>query len=108
MRDIHTYIDGLELVGQGDTVWAEHAAISEEERKSEFVMLGLRLREGISCREFTARFGDSLDEFCGRRLQAYVPDGFVTFDGDRYAFTPKGMYVSIYILSSVLPMEYAE
>ena len=47
-------------------------------------------------------------EYCGRRLQAYIPDGFVTFDGDRYAFTPKGMYVSNYILSSVLPMEYAQ
>ena len=108
VRDANLYIDGMEIVDQADSIWAERNAIGEAERKSEFVMLGMRLREGISCRAFTAQFGDSLDEYCGRRLQAYIPDGFVTFDGDRYAFTPKGMYVSNYILSSVLPMDYVE
>jgi len=108
VRDAQAYIDGMELVGQADSIWSERSAIGEAERKSEFVMLGMRLREGISCRDFTAHFGASLDDYCGRLLQAYVPDGFVTFDGDRYAFTPKGMYVSNYILSSVLPMDYAE
>ena len=108
VRDANVYIDGLELVDQADTIWSERRSIAEPERKSEFVMLGMRLRDGISCREFTARFGDSLDDYCGRRLNEYVPDGFVTFDGDRYAFTPKGMYVSNYILSSVLPMDYVK
>ena len=106
VRDANLYIDGMEIVDQADSIWAERTVIGEAERKSEFVMLGMRLREGISCREFTARFGASLDEYCGRRLQAYAEGGFVTFDGDRYAFTPKGMYVSNYILSSVLPMDY--
>lgn len=107
VRDAGVYIDGLELVGQADTIWAERRAIPEDERMSEFVMLGMRLREGVSKKEFAARFGSDLDAYCGNRLQAYLPDGFVTFDGDRYAFTPKGMYVSNYILSSVLPLDYA-
>lgn len=106
VRDAHTYIDGMELVGQGDTIWSERSSIPEAERMSEFVMLAMRLREGVSRNEFAARFGSDLDDYCGRRLAAYVDDGFVTFDGDRYAFTTKGMYVSNYILSSVLPMDY--
>ncbi len=108
VRDAHAYIDGMELVGQADTVWAERREISPAERKSEFVMLAMRLSDGVSRNEFAERFSEDLDDYCGRRLAAYIDDGFVTFDGDRYAFTPKGMYVSNYILSSVLPMDYAE
>lgn len=104
-RDASLYIDGMEIVDAADSIWSERNVIGEAERKYEFVMLGLRLREGISCHEFTARFGDSLDSYCGLRLREYIDAGFVTFDGDRYAFTPKGMYVSNYILSSVLPMD---
>lgn len=108
LRDVAVYIDGMELVGQGDTIWSERRAIPEDERMSEFVMLAMRLRDGVSRAEFTARFDADLDSYCGERLKAYIPDGFVTFDGDRYAFTTKGMYVSNYILSSALPFDYAE
>lgn len=107
LRDVGVYIDGLELVGQADTIWEDRCEIPEDERMSEFVMLGMRLSDGVSCAEFEDRFGCGLDAYCGEKLKAYIPDGFVTFDGDRYAFTAKGMYVSNYILSSVLPLDYA-
>ena len=29
----------------------------------------------------------------------------MTYDGDRYAFTPKGMFVSNYILSNILDFD---
>lgn len=103
VRDVGVYIDGLELVDGGESIWAEQNAVGPEERMCEYVMLGMRLKEGVSRAEFGARFAADFDAFCGKKLSAYVPDGFVTFDGDRYAFTAKGMYVSNYILSSVLP-----
>lgn len=108
LRDVGAYIDGMELVGQADTIWDERREILEDERMSEFVMLGMRLSDGVSAAEFEDRFGCGLDAYCGEKLKAYIPDGFVTFDGDRYAFTAKGMYVSNYILSSALPFDYAE
>jgi oxygen-independent coproporphyrinogen-3 oxidase len=108
LRDVGAYIDGMELVGQADTIWDERREILEDERMSEFVMLGMRLSDGVSAAEFEDRFGCGLDAYCGEKLKADIPDGFVTFDGDRYAFTAKGMYVSNYILSSALPFDYAE
>jgi hypothetical protein len=35
----------------------------------------------------------------------YIDNGFMLYDGDRYAFTPKGMYVSNYILSNILDFD---
>ena len=35
----------------------------------------------------------------------YIDNGFMTYDGDSYAFTPKGMYVSSYILSNILDFD---
>lgn len=103
-RDVGLYIDGLELVDQGDSIWSEYNELSEDERMVEYVMLGMRLCDGVSRAAFAARFAQDFDAYCGKKLSAYIPDGFVTFDGDRYAFTAKGMYVSNYILSSVLPL----
>ena len=68
-------------------------------------MLRLRLADGISSEQFRQRFGLNFDALYGRRLGIYIDNGFMTFDGDRYAFTPKGMYVSSYILSNILDFD---
>ena len=68
-------------------------------------MLRLRLNAGISSMEFQARFGLNFDAMYGRRLQLYSDNGFMVYDGDRYFFTPKGMYVSNSILSTILDFD---
>ena len=72
------------------------------ERQSEYVMLRMRLTEGVSADDFAKRFGADFDACFGKRLAPYVKSGFVERRGDRYAFTPSGMYVSNAILSDIL------
>lgn len=79
--------------------------LTPSERVGEYIMLRLRLADGISSAEFSSRFGLNFDALYGRRLKIYIDNGFMTFDGDRYAFTPKGMYVSSYILSNILDFD---
>jgi len=79
--------------------------VTDKERVGEYIMLKLRLCEGLSSREFTDRFAINFDAVYGRQLRLYIDNGFMKYDGDRYSFTPKGMYVSNYILSSILDFD---
>lgn len=93
-RDLAAYIGG-------GAVEAERETPSKKERENEYVMLRLRLCEGISAGAFEARFGEPFAPFAAG-LGKYLSSGFVKKTGDRYAFTPEGMYVSNAILSEVV------
>ncbi len=79
--------------------------ISPDERIGEYIMLRLRLADGISSSEFSAKFGINFDALYGRRLKIYIDNDFMTYDGDRYALTKKGMFVSNAILSNLLDFD---
>ena len=101
MRD---YIDGLEIIGSYINIIASCDKIRSRESMDEYVMLGMRLEEGVNIRAFDARFGVSFKEKYGVLLDEYIKDGFVECDGENYRFTSNGMFVSNYILSSVLDL----
>ena len=79
--------------------------IDEHERIGEYIMLRLRLAAGISSDEFSSRFGRNFDALYGRKLKVYIDNGFMSYNNGRYFFTPKGMYVSNYILSNILDFD---
>lgn len=83
----------------------EMYTISPKERIGEYIMLRLRLTEGISAYDFKKNFGIDFDNAYGKRLGIYVDNGFMRHEYGRYFFTPKGMYVSNYILSSILDFD---
>ncbi len=105
VRDIVKYIDGIEIVNNNINIYSENSEISMFERMSEYIMLRMRLSDGVSAAKFNRRFGFDFEENYGAKLREYIDGGFVKFNGGTYSFTPKGMYVSNYILSSVLDFE---
>ena len=94
-RDVEGYIKGM-------TVECEREAVTLWEAANEYVMLRMRLCEGVSASAFEARFGSGFREGFGKALETFVPTGLVARRGDGYAFTPEGMYVSNAILSEIL------
>lgn len=94
-RDFPAYIEGR-------VIFEEWESLSLEERKNEYVMLRMRLSDGISASAFEARFGEPLEQHFGALLGRYIQGGFVEQTEDGYAFTPKGWYVSNAILSEIL------
>ena len=85
----------------GEDITEERHALSESEELSEYVMLRLRLAEGLDRESFRLRFGKDFDtEF--PQTKAYVQNGFMKNNGSSIVFTSKGFFVSNTILSDML------
>ena len=101
-RDAAKYIRGIEDPASRVNITASNEEIMMRERIGEYVMLRMRLSDGVSAREFYRIFGKNFESLYGRFLSKYMDGGFVVKRGDSYAFTPKGMFVSNFILSDIL------
>lgn len=104
-RDIDQYMEALESKGGTDSAVTDEQEISPAESVSEYVMLKLRTNEGVDTAVFYRRFGLDFEAMYEKYLPIYVDNGFMEHRDGRYSFTPKGMYVSNYILSAMLDFE---
>ncbi len=102
IKDIDSFIAAIEDPDNGDVITDENYTISPAERVGEYIMLSLRLTSGINVIEFKRLFEMDFEKMFEELLPAYVENGFMDKTSTGYAFTPKGMYVSNYILSSML------
>ncbi len=104
-RDVELYISTLESVSPRDVITDEFYEISQNERLGEYIMLRMRLNEGVIVRDFNSLFGLDFEEIYGDFLKPYVDGGFVSHQNGAYSFTAKGKFVSNYILSSMLDFD---
>lgn len=70
---------------------------------SDYIMLRLRLTEGLRLSLLKERYGLVLDEGRLAFIRRCVAAGYAVFDGDRLALTPEGMLVQNSILTELLP-----
>ncbi len=96
-RDIAAYL-------RGEDITEERRAIPTKEQMTEYVMLRMRMTDGVELSDFKSRFGVELEEFCGD-LDRYVSAGFMKKSDKRVAFTDKGIFVSNMILSDILDFD---
>jgi oxygen-independent coproporphyrinogen-3 oxidase len=104
-RNIRDFIDGLEIVNNDINVIDSKVAVKGEALADDYVMLAMRLSEGVNVADFNAKFGIDFNEKYGAILDDYVDEGFVEKDERGYRFTSQGMFVSNYILSDVLGLD---
>ena len=93
-RDIDAFLRGEDIV-------EERYAIDADERRREYVMLGLRLGKGISDLEYRATCGRGLLEDMPL-IERFVNAGYLVRNGERVAFSDEGFFVSNAILSELL------
>ncbi len=106
----HSYFDGkrfahsrdIDAYLRGESIIIDIEDISIRESMNEYVMLGMRLAEGVNFDAFSGRYGrDFMREF--PTFEKYAPE-FVEI-GDNYCrFTEKGMFVSNFVLSDALDL----
>lgn len=104
-RSADMFMDALEYVNSGVDIIEDDYVISPEEKADEYIMLKLRLTEGLNVAEFKEKFGFDFGERFAKELKLYINNGFMEFSNGHYSFTPKGMYVSNYILSTFMSFE---
>ena len=93
----------LAAVEQGAfaTLRQNASVIAGKEKMDEYVMLRMRLFEGLDLQDFTSRFGITFREEYGD-VTPLIKGGFLTCTNGRLAFTEGGMRVSNAILSEWL------
>ena len=99
--DIESYIKSLECVDKCPQRHCDNDTALKENSLDEYVMLKMRLKDGINEIEFKNRFGLSFTEEYPSILN-YIKDGYIEHKDGSYSFTPKGFFVSNYILSQIL------
>lgn len=77
-EEIEEYIHSVNSAKR--TLHKDVQYIGRQEAMSEFMILGLRLVDGISSGEFETRFGVSLSEVYGNKLDLLVKQGLLTKD----------------------------
>lgn len=85
-----------------DEIYENIETLDENDRITEFIMLRLRHREGISLSEFKDKFGfDFVTKFYPI-IQRHKKFGLIEVTDKNVALTLEGMYVSNYIISDFL------
>ena len=100
--DIEKYMLEMEHPKDMSRILSECTDIDVYTKESEYVMLRMRLFEGVNLGEYRQTFDRDFVKKYGEKLERYIKGGFVKLDNVRCAFTVKGMYVSNYILSEIL------
>ncbi len=90
-------------VRQGNLVRHDCQELSREDAMAEFMFLGLRMAEGICCRDFEREFGQSVHHAFGRAIERLAPAGLLVIRDDRMWLTPRGMLLSNQVLSCFIP-----
>ena len=98
--DTGAYLRTVEK-GDFDALFTERHTVTKEEEREEYVMLRMRLAEGVNKADFSHRFGTKFED-CYGDLTPLVQGGFLKNDNTRVAFTARGMQVSNAILSEWL------
>ncbi|MBC7320828.1 radical SAM family heme chaperone HemW [bacterium] len=85
--NIKAYIELLNR-GKSPKIWSEK--LSPFERAKELVILGLRLRDGISLSDIYMKTGIDIEEIFGRNIEKLISQELIYRRGDKIALTDKG------------------
>lgn len=73
-----------------------------ESRMEEFMFLGLRMTAGVSKSEFAKRFGVSMNEVYGEKIEHFVREKLLTNSGDRVFLTGRGLDLANVVMAEFL------
>ena len=98
-RDLQEYLSGS---GSLRDIREDVQNLSISEQMEEFMFLGLRMMEGVSCVDFAKAFDCNLDSVFGEVCAHLISEGLLAREGDRYKLTARGIDVSNSVLAEFL------
>ncbi len=94
--DVVTY-----LYGEPDSLFTIDQR-NENDRETEYIMLALRLGEGLSLSEYKARFGKDFLSEKMEKLERFLDVGLMKISDGRLSLTERGFYVSNSIICNLI------
>lgn len=85
---------------RGNWQYKEYTELTDADRAEEWLMLSLRAADGIDFSDFAQKTGQKEDRFT-KIMDKYIQPGYALRHGTRYALTPRGMFVSDYIIAEL-------
>lgn len=104
-RNIQDYMKGVSDPVSRVNMTEGLEQITGKAQLGEYIMLRLRLSDGISVSEVARRYGVDFISLYGKKAEKYIKYGYMIHRGDRFALTTQGMFISNYILSDLLSFE---
>ena len=104
VRDLRRYIAG---VLDGGDILDEQEAVSGIQRAYEYLMLGMRLAEGISQRDYSKQLQSDFAPL-QEKLELFRDKGWVQTVGSRWAFTTSGFLLSNLLIGELLEAQAAQ
>jgi len=98
LADVEAYITAMD---EGGDIVDYCEEISNFEKGSEYLMLGLRTSRGISEREYKQVYPCSFERI-RRQLEEFRLNGWALETGGRWHFTPRGLLLSNVLIGEVL------
>jgi oxygen-independent coproporphyrinogen-3 oxidase len=98
-RNVSSTTEYIDRVAGGRPVRLDVLPLSPASRVEEALFTGLRLSDGVDCRNFRARFGVDPWERHGATIGPYIEEGLMWQSEDRFGLTRRGMLVANSILA---------
>jgi len=99
LSDTGRYIDAIK---SGDSTTDEEEQLSTEQLISEALMLGLRLREGVSLRRLSSAYDVDLMSLYSGTIRSLEKIGMLEVEGDIIHLTSDGLFVSNAVISEFM------
>ena len=99
-RDFRLY---LEKSADTGAIRRETGTLELRDRQAEYMILGLRLTQGVSREEFRRRFGQDLDQVYGPVVDRYVKMGLLEEREGWIRLTRRGISLSNTVMADFLP-----
>ena len=79
---------------------SEEYTLTQSEKMSEFIILGLRLiKDGVSKQEFANRFNTDIYDVFGKIINKHIANGLLCDNGENLVLTPRAYFISNYVMS---------
>lgn len=99
LESIGEYIN---VIKAGERPVEREESLSREDKIIETMILGLRLKEGISTLEFEERFGEPLHNIYNEELKKLNKQGLIEIDSQQIALTDRGMVLANDVLAEFI------
>ncbi|MBR5066165.1 MAG: radical SAM family heme chaperone HemW, partial [Lachnospiraceae bacterium] len=96
--DIKVYLDNSD----NKNVYTEFDVLNKDEQMSEYMILGLRMNEGVNLSDFEKTFGKSVLDVYGDKIALHIKEELLERKDNRLFLTEKGRDLANYVWSDFL------